>query len=305
MFPTRKQLAFVVLTTSSVARADFLPKNNMAAEDRILRSGPVTEEVFNQVIDEAEAVYGKIVAQHFGAELTINRLWTNSTVNATAKQDGNSWTVDMYGGMARRPEITRDGFALVLCHEIGHHVGGYPYQKNSFFGPKRDWAAAEGEADYFATQACSRLLWKNQGQLNAEYRSIIPAYPKALCDSVWSAQGDQDLCYRQMMANKSIADVNAFGEFFKPNWEKPSKDVVRNTDDGHPASQCRLDTFMAGSLCTKAFEETSIPAKAIDAKKRNSIEGESEAALSSCMSNQGFTAGFRPRCWFKPLIGEG
>jgi hypothetical protein len=302
MFLTRKQLAFIVLTTSSIARADFLPKNNLGAEDRILRSGPVTEQVFNEVIDEAEAVYGKIVSQHFNAQLKINRLWANSTVNASAQQSGNLWSVDMYGGMARRPEITRDGFALVLCHELGHHLGGYPFQKNVFFAAPRDWAAAEGEADYFATQACSRLLWQNQTQKNAEYRAIVPAYPKALCDGAWTAESDQNLCYRQMMANKSVADVNAFGEFKKPSWEIPSKSVVGATDNGHPATQCRLDTYIAGALCSKDFNMTVIPAKSLAANKRNSVEGEQEAAISSCMQSDGFTSGFRPRCWFKPLI---
>ena len=31
----------------------------------------------------------------------------------------------MYGGLARRAEVTEDGFAMVLCHELGHHVSLY------------------------------------------------------------------------------------------------------------------------------------------------------------------------------------
>ena len=47
--------------------------------------------------------------------------WKNDTVNANAQQRGRNWIVNMYGGLARRPEIFFRRFAMVLCHELGHH----------------------------------------------------------------------------------------------------------------------------------------------------------------------------------------
>ena len=73
-----------------------------------------------------------------------------NTVNANASQRGRTWIVNMYGGLARRPEITPDGFAMVLCHELGHHMGGFPFVSG--------WAANEGQSDLFATLSCGRIL---------------------------------------------------------------------------------------------------------------------------------------------------
>ena len=30
----------------------------------------------------------------------------------------------MFGGLAGHETITTDAFALVACHELGHHIGG-------------------------------------------------------------------------------------------------------------------------------------------------------------------------------------
>ncbi len=81
--------------------------------------GGLTEADFNAVIDRAERLYGPVIAQA-GGTLQVKRLWTNETVNASAQQFGTSWVVNMFGGLARHAAITQEGFALVICHEIGH-----------------------------------------------------------------------------------------------------------------------------------------------------------------------------------------
>jgi Zn-dependent protease with chaperone function len=53
----------------------------------------------------------------------------------------------MFGGLARDPLVTKDGFSAVICHEIGHHIAGAPRKGFS-------WASNEGQADYFATTKC-------------------------------------------------------------------------------------------------------------------------------------------------------
>src|SRR6478609_3194601 len=171
-----------LVLSAAVAKADFLPPNDLWKEDGLLSAaGGISQDEFNAVIDEAEAYYKPIVSG-FGGSLKVNRLWSDSTVNASATQSGSSWQVNMYGGLARRPEVTRDGFALVLCHEIGHHLGGYPYSSA--------WAANEGESDYFATLACGRQLWADQPDVNADFRDTVESIPKALCDKAWKTTAD-------------------------------------------------------------------------------------------------------------------
>ena len=78
------------------------------------------------------------------------------------KRNLNFYKVIMFGGLARRPEITADGFLLVVCHELGHHLAGYPFID--------DWAANEGQADYFATQSCTKNIWQNDNETNSTFR---------------------------------------------------------------------------------------------------------------------------------------
>ena len=286
-----RSLVFVTCLTGSAAFADFMPANNLNLQDN-KRDAKLTEAVFNEVIDEAVAFYEPFLKVNFGATFEVNRLWTDSTVNANATQFGSTWQVNMYGGLARRSEATRDGFALVLCHEIGHHLGGYPFSSS--------WAADEGEADYFATLSCARTLWQDQTETNALSRAAIEAYPKALCDTAWTDIDAQNLCYRTMLGGKSLANLLSALGGTKAGFQTPDKSIVKITDHAHPEGQCRLDTYVAGAICGQEFDATSIPGKDLGSK-RNSKDGESASSKSTCQRPD-FAVGTRPLCWFKPLL---
>jgi hypothetical protein len=275
------------------AFGDFLPPNDLHLEDNLFRDSNVTEEDFNDVIDQVEAIYNPIIKETHGAKLNVKRLWTNNTVNASATQFFGTWTVNMYGGLARRPEVTLDGFTLVLCHELGHHLAGYPFSAQ--------WAANEGQSDYFAAQSCARALWKDQRSRNEEARELIPALPKAHCDAVWKDRESQNLCYRTMLAGKSLADLMSTQSKSKAEWDTPDSKAVSKTFNGHPKGQCRLDTMMAGALCDLGFDMNVIPGKDLGSK-RNSAEAEMVSAKYTCTQYMKYEVGFRPSCWFKSAL---
>ncbi len=281
-----------VCLMTSTAKADFLPPNELWREDGQRAAGGLTEAQFNTVIDEAISFYEPFFKQTFNAKFVVNRLWSNSQVNASASQFFNSWTVNMFGGLARRPEATEDGFALVLCHEIGHHLAGYPFSGS--------WSADEGQSDYFATLSCARDLWKDQKAKNAKSRSVIAEYPKALCDKVWSDSDDQNLCYRSMLGGKSLGALLATLENSKVDFNTPDKRVVSKTSHAHPAGQCRMDTMIAGALCTQTFDAGVIPGKDLG-WNRNTTEAEEASGRFTCLSQE-FAIGSRSNCWFKSLL---
>ncbi len=287
-------MAFVALSlTASAAYADFLPPNNLNLQDHRYRATTtMTEDTFNAVIDEAEAYYKPLFKNTYNATWKVNRNWNDSTVNASATQFFGTWTVNMYGGLARRPETTRDGFAMVLCHEIGHHLGGYPFTSS--------WAANEGEADYFAAQSCAHDLWKDQKDVNAQARDKISAYPKSLCDSAWQTEDEQNLCYRTLLAAESLGNLLGALEGSTNSWQTPDTTVVKKTDNNHPAGQCRLNTYAAAALCTQSFDAHVIPGKDLGSK-RNSADAETASGKYTCVKTD-FTVGLRPTCWFKSLL---
>jgi len=277
----------------TAAYADFLPPNDLHLQDNQRAMSGMSEAQFNEVIDEAVAYYAPFIQNNFGAKLVVNRLWNDSTVNATASQFGNTWTVNMYGGMARRPEINADAFALVLCHEFGHHLGGYPF--------KASWAAAEGEADYFASQSCTRDLWKDQLEKNALARNKISEYSKNECDKVWSLEADQDLCYRTILGGEGLGNLLMVLTGENISASTPSTSVVSKTNiSSYPSGQCRLDTYTVGALCTRDFDARAIPGKGLGSL-RNTAAAEQESGKYTC-TNQEFDSGLRPACWFKPLL---
>lgn len=291
----RIALAGLTLMTSAVY-ADFLPENDLWKEDNLFQAvGGINQSQFNQVIDEAEAFYRPLIAR-LGGRLTINRLWPDSNVNASAVQSGADWIVNMYGGMARRPEITKDGFALVLCHELGHHLGGYPFVAG--------WAANEGQSDYFATLSCAREIWRDDINTNASFRKTIGAIPRAACDKAWSDTQNQNLCYRIAEGGNALANLLAALGGTRASFNTPDRSVVPATYNNHPAGQCRLDTYLAGAVCSKNWDVNIIPARDLGSRK-NSMDAERDSVRQTCNMVEGFSIGFRPLCWFRPFLGTG
>jgi hypothetical protein len=114
----------LVCLFSLTGAASILPPNNFNIYDDPSKIANITEQQFNTICDQVVALWQPLAELHH-AKLVVNKLWKDSTVNASAEQRGNTWILNMYGGLARRPEISQDGFALVVCHELGHHIGGH------------------------------------------------------------------------------------------------------------------------------------------------------------------------------------
>ncbi|MGE0172963.1 MAG: hypothetical protein AB7T49_09265 [Oligoflexales bacterium] len=258
----------------------FLPPNNLHLQDSLFASAGLTEDQFEAVLSKVEGAYQPIYGSH-GVQLQVNKLWTDTTVNASAQKSGKSWIINMYGGLARREEVTVDGFTLVACHEMGHHLGGWP---QTLLGRM----SVEGESDYFATQACAKVLWKEELQENAVYRDTVPAAGKTVCDAKYQGEDDQNLCYRIVVAGISLGNLlSHLGGGGDVAVDTPSTDQARRTQRTHPKAQCRLDTYVAGALCLKAFDDYKIPGNW------------EEARSTSCARADGDTVGARPACWFK------
>lgn len=263
----------------------FVPENNLKISVNQKRAGGISEETFNRVIDEVETVYAPIVA-NYGGNLLVERNWTDGTVNAYAQQLGKTWKVSMFGGLARHETITADGFALVVCHEIGHHIGGAPRKVSPWSSP---WASNEGQADYFANLKCLRKVWNNDNNAAVIAKMEVPKTLSEACgrQHVWNS--DVALCIRGGMAGMSVSKLfqalrNATVE---PKFDTPDSRIVSKTDDNHPAYQCRLDTYFQGSLCTASMNE--------DVTASSEVTG-------TCHASLGYSKGLRPLCWFKPSV---
>lgn len=257
----------------------FLPENSRHIPDDQIQAQGIKQKEFNDILDRLERHYAKDFEAR-GAKLVIERRWTDGTVNAYASQEGNLWYISMYGGFARHPEITADGFALIACHETGHHLGGAPKYDGG------DWASNEGQADYYATTKClKRLFEKDDNEKILAGMKVDPTAVKR-CEFEHRGKQDQLLCIRVAMAGASLA--GAFADLSggrPPKLDTPDQRKVSETNDSHPASQCRMDTYFQGSLCREGHW---------------SSVSDIDYRIGYCADERTYSAGLRPRCWFAP-----
>ncbi len=296
-----------VATVSNPVFATFLPQSEIAPVELLPVGAPnITKEQFDENIKYVSDIYSPIVTKH-GARLRITGDWKSETINAGARQMFGIWDIVFTGGLARRPEMSSDGMVLILCHELGHHLGGFamaPGISSPLPIPGTEaWAANEGQADYYATQVCSHKVWGQQKDENAKSRQTAPQNVKSYCDSVWSNIDQQNLCYRALVATQAISNTMAVlrKDAAMPNFDTPDASKSTETNHKHPATQCRMDTSFQGALCLADFNDEIIPGKKV-ADGVDSIAAEREAMINSCSSLTGFQIGLRPACWFKARL---
>jgi hypothetical protein len=258
----------------------------------------MTETQFDSIIDGTVAAYQALAASH-GGKLVAKKSWKIDQLSAGSTEFFGKWTIAFSGGLARHPLMTSDGFQMVVCHETGHHFGGFPFMYTVLQG---NWAAAEGEADYFAAQVCTKKMWANEIDQNETARSLVAEYPKSKCDEVWKTRNEQNICYREAIAIESMYAVKHVIEGGPaPRFDTPDTQQVAETYKDHPSVQCRMDTSFAGALCAAPFNEAFIPGANAEGGK-GSQAAEKEAAEQSCTSYSHYEIGLRPRCWFKPTL---
>jgi hypothetical protein len=213
--------------------------------------GGIDEETFDTLIDLAEEVYTPILKKN-GLTLVFDRKWTDDTVNATCSRDTELVTVTMYGGLARHPEISAEGFLIVIAHELAHSMSIYPLYPSS-------WASSEQSADNLAVQQIARKLFAQTETDNGGCNcGFAPTYSRKINDYCAKFEGEAEniICKRSMAGALSLGKVLAdLGGEPIPSFETPSKVIVRKTQTSHASAQCRLDQYGIAALCDKTIPE--------------------------------------------------
>lgn len=259
----------------------FLPPNNLSIPSSVKNSG-LSHSEYNAVIDKVLRVY-RPIAWSYGGNLKVNRKWESDVVNAgTYREDNtNNWILNLYGGMARHPLITPDGYASVVCHEIGHHIGGAP---KKIIHDKKIWASTEGQSDYFATLKCLRKVFRKDDNKKIIEAMHVPSKVRSSCEEAFPTKWEHALCIRISMAGLSISNVMAQSrELPLTDFETPDQTMVDTTTNYHPVPQCRLDTYFQGAICEVSSRK--------DVSQKNEVTG-------TCHKKLKHENGLRPACWY-------
>lgn len=250
----------------------LLPANNLHIPTNTFTGISASE--FNEILKEFMAV-NEPLAEKKGYKLVIDNKWNDDTVNASTNRSGKKWIINAYGGLARYEGMDPDTYMMVLCHEIGHQLGGFP---------SKGWASNEGQSDYYATMKCfRRMSYSRKRTLDA------PKIVKDNCSLLHKSQEEINICINGSMIGYNLADIlNRLSDGKKVlSFSTPDKKEVTTTDNSHPEAQCRLDTYFAGAMCNASYLED------FDA---------TSPIIGACSEEKGDTLGIRPHCWYKPKI---
>jgi hypothetical protein len=177
--------------------------------------------------------------------------------------------------------MTEDALQLVVCHEIGHHIGGLPRKKND-----SHWASTEGQSDFFATNKCLKKAWMVHEDREIQMRA--PDFVTRGCAKSHKTDLSLRLCEKAAMAGMSVSKMHRAikRETRMPTFFRRDKKIVEETYDQHPGTQCRLDTYFSGALCNSDINEL------------NMGENYSQGHCFKYGSIK-YDPKDRPQCWFK------
>jgi hypothetical protein len=266
-------------------RSRLFPENDLHLPFDLNQPSGITQSEAEEIIKKIELIYSPIIKSK-GLHFKINKLWTSDIVNCSAILEENTFFIELHGGLTRHPLLTRDSFALTLCHELGHYLGGAP--KFEIMENKR-WSSLEGQADYFATLKCMRRLFYDDNNAEIVKKMNPPMSLVEKCFQAWGENKEKYLCIRSGMAGLSFAKLLDLFERqdVQLYFDKPDTSVTAFTLEGYPGLQCRLDTFLHGSLCKIGHE--------IDVSSR-------EENVGTCYDKLVHENGFRPLCWYNPMM---
>lgn len=301
-------IATPTLVTKPAAKTacNFFPPNNLKFPIR--PSGQINEMTFNRVLQVVQQVYAPLFQRAGHPPLQMLSRWQSDDVNAFAqicnepnllgtpdypnecyrmRTANNVVTplsiVVLFGGLARHPLMSAEGLVLVACHEIGHHLGGYPR-----YGNNTDWASTEGQSDYFATTKCARNVFAALGG-NAQWAAAapIPLDVRVQCQASFPQSAEQAaICMRSAVGGLALARVLQTAKGQDPrvvDFSHRDLSQVPTTFEGHPAAQCRLDTYYAGSVCQVSPNEAFAP---------------NNPRTGACHATRFENRGPRPNCWY-------
>jgi hypothetical protein len=243
----------------------------------------LTEKDFRELLTRVRKVYDPILEAR-GYTLEYILRWDEAEGNAftSVGKEGKEVTFLFTGGLVRGRYMTKDGLLFAACHEMGHHLGGFPKEKIL------TWSSTEGEADYFANLQCMKEILKGDPE-NAKAKELkLPRNIRKKCAKIYSDEDSINICLRSTKAAEYAfrflqakdlgrnPDKSLFNHFLFP---------VDETIMRYPDHACRAETAYEGAVCNR-FTEIS----------------DTDETVGFCHKRNGDRVGVRPRCWFKPSL---
>ncbi len=184
----------------------------------------VVNTVISPYMDKLETV---------GNEIEIDLNWDSTYPNASVSLKKGKVIMNFHGAFVKENNLSKDSFAIVVCHEIGHLLGGWP----KVFPTQK--YSSEAQSDYFATASCIKKYFKQVKNSKPLNYGPIGQAQKDLCNN-------EESCLRGLIAIVELSSAYPGDK----NINSYSSEIANFTNfNDYPSAQCRVDTLRAGLLC--------------------------------------------------------
>jgi hypothetical protein len=153
--------------------------------------------------------YSKVIKKKLRKELVINLLPLDARLNAEATRGEKEYVINIYGGLLGHNKMTPAVMNLLLCHEMGHILGGEPLRSN------KGWSSTEGQADYYSAYTCAHNLGFTTNDFYQAAIELVSIYAEITND-------------------------------VPPRMDQMDDTEVERINYGYPKAQCRYDTLVSG-----------------------------------------------------------
>lgn len=101
--------------------------------------------------------------------VVLDAQWESPYFGAGIAYYDNYFYMKIFGGTTRVEGMTLDAYAALVCHELGHIIGGAPYQ--TFNGA--EWSSSEGQSDFFAASVCLPKYFLQQNIPMSKIKALV------------------------------------------------------------------------------------------------------------------------------------
>lgn len=216
--------------------------------------------------------YFKPIYQSKGKELSILGEWEYDENNGKAlAYTVDHYFIEIYGGALKSKGTNTDSLRAMICHEVGHHLGGSPFMPKYYEDYYLFRGSSEGQADYYAANLCLKKWFHGEDHWKVNYLFGFSKKDQAFCEDYYQHSDSVGLCVRIISAMKRMLSIDI--ETHSPlNLKNPKSDYLYALAPSvtHPKKNCRLETVYAGVICQTE---------------------------SGCLINQNPIEASRPLCW--------
>ena len=259
----------------------FASQKNLSLQDH------KSEAQFKKITNDIANLYESEIKE-LNVIFSTRLNWHEDSPNASALKIENSWSINFNGGLYREAQITNDAYALSVCHEIGHLIGGAPFNSSNLTHE----TSVEGQSDFWASTVCIKNYFSHFP--DQDYRPSKEA--QKICNPRQNFTATEKTnCMRTIDAGISLASFLSKSEKNKKiNYFQIDSAISSFTKKEHPNAQCRFDTIKIGALCelenVKMTKTTFLSRELSD--------------LNCKISNKAEFSNVRANCWFNSDINN-